>query len=194
MMRSPLQRLREWTPLLPLLLLLAATHWLNQQVQPLPEKPDSSKRHDPDFVVSRFSATTLDERGKQRFLLSAQKLVHYPDDDSTHMDEPRLTSLSADTPPVYTSAKLGELSSKGDEVFLRDNVKIVRAASATQSEMVVTTAYLHVIPDRDLADTDHPVTMVDAHNIVHAVGMRFDNKARVVKLLAQVRSQHETKH
>ena len=194
MMTSPLQRLREWTPLLPLLLLLAATHWLNQQVRPLPEKPDSSKRHDPDFVVSRFAATTLDEQGKQRFLLSAQKLVHYPDDDSTHMDEPRLTSLSVDKPPVYTSAKLGKLSSKGDEVFLHDNVKIVRAASATQSEMVVTTAYLHVIPDLDLADTGHPVTMVDARNIVHAVGMRFDNKARVVKLLAQVRSQHETKH
>ncbi|MDE2118241.1 MAG: LPS export ABC transporter periplasmic protein LptC [Betaproteobacteria bacterium] len=191
MMTTPLQRLREWSALLPLLLLLAATYWLNQQVQPLPPKPDAGKRHDPDFIISKFSATTLNEQGVPHFLVSAQKMMHYPDDDSTHLDEPQLSSVNADRPPVYAFARQGEVSSKGDEIFLRDDVKLVRAASATQSEMTFTTTYLHVIPDRDLADTDRPVTMTDAHNIVHAVGMQFDNKARKMKLLAQVRSQHD---
>lgn len=191
-MTSPfLHRLREWSPLLPLLLLLAATYWLNLQVQPLQPKPDSSKRHDPDFIISKFSATTLNEQGVPRFLMSAQKMVHYPDDDSTHLDEPQLSSFNTGLPPVYTSARQGEVSSKGDEIFLRDEVKLVRAASAAQSEMTFTTTYLHVIPDRDLADTDRPITMMDAYNTVNAVGMQFDNKARVVKLLSQVRSRHE---
>ena len=190
-MTTPLQRLREWLPLLPLLLLLAATYWLNQQVQPLPPNPDSSKRHDPDFIINKFSATTLNEQGVPRFLLSAQKMVHYPDDDSTHLDEPQLSSFNAGRPPVYTFARRGEVSSKGDEIFLLDDVKLVRAASTTQSEMTLTTTYLHVIPDRDLADTDRPVTMIDAHNIVHSVGMQFDNKANIMKLLAQVKSQHD---
>lgn len=190
-MTGPQHRLREWLPLLPLLLLLAATYWLNQQVQPLPPRPDSSKRHDPDFIVSKFSATTLNEQGAPRFIISAQKMVHYPDDDSTHLDEPQLSSFNAGRPPVYISAKRGEVSSKGDEVFLRDEVKLVRAASDAQDEMTLTTAYLHVIPDRDLADTDHPFTLVDAHSIVQAVGMQFDNKARIMKLLAQVRVQYD---
>ncbi len=190
-MTNPLQRIREWSPLLPLLLLLAATYWLNQQVQPLPPKPDTSKRHDPDFIISKLVATTLNEQGVPRFLMSAQNVVHYPDDDSTHLEEPQLSSLYADRPAVYTSSRQGEVSSKGNEVFLRDEVKIVRAASAAQSEMTITTSYLHVIPDLDLADTDRPVTVMDAHNIVHAVGLQFDNKERIVKLLAQVKSQHE---
>ena len=190
-MTSPLQRLREWSPLLPLLLLLAATYWLNQQVQPLPPRPDSSKRHDPDFIISKLSATTLSEQGVPRFFMSAQKMVHYPDDDSTHLDEPQLSSFNADRPPVYTFARQGEVSSKGDEIFLRDEVKLVRAASATQSELTLTTTFLHIIPDRDLADTDGPVTLEDAHNVVHATGMQFDNKARIMKLLAQVKSQHD---
>ena len=190
-MINPLQRLREWLPLLPLLLLLAATYWLNQQVQPLPSKQDTSKRHDPDFIISKLVATTLNEQGVPRFLMSAQNIVHYPDDDSTHLEEPQLSSLYADRPAVYTSSRQGEVSSKGNEVFLRDEVKIVRAASAAQSEMTITTSYLHVIPDLDLADTDRPITMMDAHNIVHAVGLQFDNKERIVKLLAQVKSQHE---
>lgn len=186
-----LHRSREWLPLLPLLLLLAATYWLNLQVQPLPPKPDSSKRHDPDFIVSKFSAATLNEQGVPRYIVYAQKMVHYPDDDSTHLEEPQLSSFNAGGPPVYVFAKQGEVSSKGEEIFLRDEVKLLRAASATQSEMTLTTTFLHVIPDRDLADTDRPVTMKDAYNIVHATGMQFDNKARIIKLLAQVRSEHE---
>lgn len=190
-MTTPLQRLREWSPLVPLLLLLAATYWLNQQVQPLPPKPDNSKRHAPDFIISAFSATTLNEHGMPRFLISAQKMVHYPDDDSTHLDEPKLSSFNAGRPPVHAFARQGEVSSKGDEIFLRDEVKLVRAASATQSEMTLTTAYLHVVPDQDLADTDRPITLVDARSTLRAVGMRFDNKTRVVKLLAQVRSEYD---
>lgn len=190
-MRSRLHRLYEWTPLLPLLALLLATYWLYQQVQPLPSKADSSKRHDPDIVISDFSALTLDELGAPRFRLSAQQLMHYPDDDSTHLQSPRLSSLYPDRPPVYTSAMRGEISSGGDEIFLREGVKIVRASDGTQNERTFTTEYLHIIPDRDLAETDQAVTIMDAHNTIHAVGMRFDNKARVVQLLSQVRSQHE---
>ena len=52
MMTGRMQRLREWSPLLPLLLLLGATYWLNQQVRPLLQEPDGNKRHDPDLIVS----------------------------------------------------------------------------------------------------------------------------------------------
>ncbi len=190
-MTGRLQRVREWSPLLPLLLLLGATYWLSQQVHPLSPVPDDSKRHDPDFIVSNLVATTLNEQGAPHFILLAQKMMHYPDNDSTHLDEPHLSTLYPDRPPVYTSARQGEISSKGNEVFLHDEVKIVRAANATQSEMTLTTTYLHAVPDLDLMDTDRPVTMTDAHTAIHAVGMTFDNKTRVMKLLAQVRSQHE---
>lgn len=190
-MRSSLQKIYEWLPLLPLLALLLATYWLYQQVRPLPPKVDSSQRHDPDIIIHDFSALTLDQYGAPRFRLAASQLMHYPDDDSTHLQAPRLSSLYPDRPPVYTSALRGEISSGGDEIFLREKVKIVRASDNTQGERVFTTEYLHIIPERDLAQTDQAVTIMDAHNTMHAVGMRFDNKTRVVQLLTQVRVQHE---
>ena len=191
MMHGRMQRLREWSVLLPLLLLLGATYWLNQQIKPLPNVPDGKKRHDPDFIINNLSATTLNEQGLPRFILSAKKMVHYPDNDSTHLDELHLSSLSPDAPPVYTTARQGEISSKGNEVFLHDEVRLVRAADTTQSEMNLTTTYLHAVPDLGLMETNQPLVMTDAHNTIQAVGMTFDNKARVIKLLAQVRSQHE---
>ncbi len=186
-----IDRLRAWFTGVPLLLLLlAVAYWLNLQVQPLRSAPDSSKRHDPDFIVSKFVATTLNKQGKPRFVMVAKKMLHYPDNDSTYLEAPELTSFDLDHPPTHTSANNGMVSGKGDEIFLRDDVKIVRTASSTQREMIFTTSYLHVIPDRGLAETDQPVTIIDGRNIVHAVGMKLDNKARIVKLLAQVKSEY----
>ena len=97
-----IEKARSWLPLLPLLLLLAATYWLNQQVQPLAQT-QSQLRHDVDYVVDNFSAVTLNVQGQPRFMLTAQKLWHYPDDDTTHLQKPNLTSLYADRPPTVTS-------------------------------------------------------------------------------------------
>jgi lipopolysaccharide export system protein LptC len=185
-----IDKARAWLPLLPLLLLLMATYWLNQQVQPLAQM-QSQQRHDVDYVVDNFSATTLNLLGQPRFTLTAQKLWHYPDDDSTHLQMPFITSLYADRPPTLTSAQTGMLSSKGDDVFLYDEVRVSRPASAGFTEQHFATDYLHVIPDRDWAESDQAVVMTNQYNVIRAVGMELDNKARTVKLLSRVRATHE---
>ncbi len=184
------EKARAWLPLLPLLLLLAATYWLNQQVLPLPQA-QGQQRHDVDYVVNDFSAVTLNAEGRPRFTLAAEKLWHYPDDDSTHLQMPQITSLYADRPPTLTTAQTGMLSSKGEEVFLYDEVRVVRPASGDIGEQRFATDYLHVVPDRDWAETDQSVVVTNQYNILRAVGMELDNKARTVKLLSRVRATHE---
>ena len=182
-------RVRPWLPLLPLLGLLAATYWLKQQALPGPAKPEY-KRHDPDAIMENFSATNLNEQGVPDFVMAATKLMHYPDDDSTTLDAPRITMLSAGQPAIHATAEHGTISSKGDDVFLLDNVKVLREASAQQDQLTLQTEYLHIAPDQNLANTDRAVTIVDAHNIVHATGMEMDSKTRILKLLSQVRSEY----
>jgi len=186
-----IDRLRAWSALLPLLMLLAGTYWLSRQVLPLPPTPDYKARHDPDYIVTNFSAVTLNAQGAPRFKVAAQQMEHYPDDDTTHLLAPSLISPSADKPPIQISAKRGEVSHNGDEVFLRDDVTVVRPAYGKQGDMTITTSYLHVVPDEERADTDRPVTLTETRGTVSAVGMNLDSKARVVKLLAKVRSQYE---
>lgn len=184
------EKARAWLPLMPLLLLLAATYWLNQQVLPLPQVR-SQQRHDVDYYVDNFSAVTLGTQGQPRFTLSAEKMWHYPDDDSTHLQMPKLTSLYANRPPTITSAQAGTISSKGDDVYLRYEVSVLRPAGDGIGEQRFTTDYLHVIPDRDWAETDQPVVMTNQYNVIRAVGMELDNKARTAKLLSRVRATHE---
>jgi len=186
-----MERLRSWLLLLPLLLLLGGAYWLNLQVQPAGSGSDRNLRHDPDYMIDNFTATTLDEQGKIRFVMSAKKMWHYPDDDSTHLEIPQLTSLTAEHPPLRMSAQNGEISRKGDEVFLRNDVVIVRPAYANKSELTFSTSYLHVVPNKDIVDTDQPVTMVDARTRLNAVGMELDNKARTIKFMSQVKTVYE---
>jgi lipopolysaccharide export system protein LptC len=183
-------RARYWLPLLPLIGLLGVTYWLNQQVQPEPATPDSSKRHDPDAIVEDFTATSLNEQGAPSFIMTANKMQHYPDDDSTTLEEPRITMLSPGQPAIHAIAKRASISSKGDEVILRDNVEVLREASRRLDGYKLQTEYLRILPDQNLADSDRAVTVVDSHNIVHATGMELDNNTRTLKLLSQVRSDH----
>jgi lipopolysaccharide export system protein LptC len=183
-------RARYWLPLLPLIGLLGVTYWLNQQVLSEPAAHDSSKRHDPDAIVEDFSATSLNEQGVPSFIMAAKKMVHFPDDDSTTLEAPRITMLSAGQPAIHATAKSATISSKGEEVILRDDVEVLRDASERQDSFKLQTEYLRIFPDQNLADTDRAVTLVDAHNIVHAIGMELDNKTRTLKLLSQVTSDH----
>ncbi|MBI3479801.1 MAG: LPS export ABC transporter periplasmic protein LptC [Nitrosomonadales bacterium] len=183
-------RVRYWLPLLPLLGLLAASYWLNQQVLPEPPQPDSNKRHDPDAIVENFSATKLNAQGTPSFIMAAKKMLHYPDDNSTMLEAPHITLLPAGQPAMHATAQRGVVSRNGDEVLLHDNVEISREANAQHDALTVRTDYLHILPEQNLADTDHAVTIIEARNIVQAVGMKMDNNKRTLKLLSQVRSEH----
>ena len=183
-------KLRAWLPLLPLALLLLSSYWLSLQVQPLTVGA-SEQRHDVDYVIDKLTTTTLNESGQPRLTLSADKMWHYPDDDTTHLQMPQLISFFADRPPAHTSAQTGKLSSKSEDLFLYDEVQVVRPAGTDSPEQRFQTDYLHVAPERDWADTDHPVLMLSGKNTISAVGMELDNQARSVKLLSRVRATHE---
>lgn len=187
-----IDRLRSWLPLLlPLLLLLGATYWLNLQVQSPATDAGKNIRHDPDYIIDNFTATTLDEKGKIRFVMSAKKMVHFPDDDTTHLEAPQLASYTADRPPLRMTALNGEISHKGDEIFLRNDVIIVRPAFAKQSELNFKTNYLHVLPGKDMATSNQPVSLVDARTNLNALGMELNYKTHIVKFLSQVKTVYE---
>ena len=70
---------------------------------------------------------------------------------------------------------------------------VLREAAGDQLAMTLHTEYLRVLPNQDRANTDKPVTMQNAYNTIHAIGMEMDNKTRILNLLSQVRSEHHAK-
>lgn len=183
-------RLSSWLPVLPLLGILAMSYSLDRQTQPEATKPDSRTQHTPDAIVDNLTATTLDRSGMPHFILQTKQLVHYTDDDSTTLVTPDITALTPAQPDVRITALRGNVSSKGDLLELQDEVKIVRAANTQLSELVISTDYLKVFPEKELSQTDRAVLLKDAHNTVNAVGLDMDNQAQTIKLLSQVKALH----
>src|SRR5215831_16750741 len=135
-------------------------------VQFAPGATQAVSRHDPDYTVDRLKAARTDAAGVVVYTLDADRMIHYPDDDTTHLTAPRFVSLRSKEAPVTITAREGLVSSNGDNVYFRNDVKVTRAAHADRSELVMRTTYLHVIPDDNIAKTDRPVTITDAATVV----------------------------
>jgi lipopolysaccharide export system protein LptC len=180
-------------PLLLMLALAAASLWLERTVQS-PERDKSGKtRHDPDFIAENFGITKMDAAGKPEYILSAERMRHYPDDESTHVLAPRLVQHHDNTNPVVIRADHGLIAKNGEEASFYGGVVVVREASRGQSELRVQTEYLQVVPDRDLARTDKPVIITAGRSRVSGVGMEFNSRTRQFALQSQVRGTFDAR-
>lgn len=185
------ERLTAIFPVLLLAAVAALTFWLDQVVQPLLHGPDGASRHDPDYIVENLSALSTNAAGNAAYTLFAARMVHYPDDDTTFLTRPRLVSYQAAQAPMTITANEALVSSNGENVYFKDDVKVTRAAYGKYSEMVMVTSYLHVIPDDNIAKTDRPVTITDASTVVNAIGLELNSETRVLKLHSRVRGTYD---
>jgi lipopolysaccharide export system protein LptC len=171
--------------------LAGLTFWLDRMVQFAPGALQALTRHDPDYMVDQLKAARTNEDGTVIYTLDADRMIHYPDDDTTHLTSPRFVSLRSKQAPVTITAREGLVSSNGENVYFKEDVKVTRAAYADRSEMVMRTVYLHIVPDDNIAKTDRPVQIDNANTLITAVGLEFNNETRILTLLSNVRGRYE---
>lgn len=186
-----MQRLAAWFPAVLLVLVAAVTVWLDREVQPPEHARDGKSRHDPDYIVDNLSALRIGPDGSPRYQLSARRMVHYPDDDTTHLEAPKFVSFRGALPALTATSNTALLSSNGEEAYLIDDVRLVRAAFDDKSELTMQTSWLHVTPDDNIAKTDRPVKISNANTLITAVGLEFNNETHILKLLSNVRGRFE---
>jgi lipopolysaccharide export system protein LptC len=183
-------RLTVAVPLLLVGTLAALTFWLDRVAQPTARGLGGS-RHDPDYIVDNLSAMRMGKTGAASYTLAAAKMMHYPDDDTTVLTNPKFVSYRAAKASVTITASQAVVSTNGEHVYFQDDVRVTRAADRESSELVARTAFLHVIPDLKLAKTDRTVTITDAATTVTAVGLELNSETRVIKLFSNVRGTYD---
>ncbi len=172
------------TRLFPLGLMLALallTFYLERAVRE-DETPTAARRHDPDYYVVNFTTTTYNPDGAAQTRMSAERMVHYPDDDTTELIEPRVLQTKPNEPRYSVRADRGQLSRDGDEVFLYGGVLLVREASEHGPEARMTTEFLHVLRERSLVRTDKEVKIVEGSRSLQGRGMEYNNLSRELVL------------
>jgi len=179
-----------WLPLVALAVLAGLTLWLERVFQPPQVPRDSVTRNDPDYIVTGLSAVKMDAGGQVRHVLTAQKMTHFPRDDSTELLAPKFVSHEDRGVPVTITALRAWVSADGEQIQFRDTVRVVRAAHGNRGELVMETEYLEVDPDRHIARTDQAVRIRDTHTVVDAIGLELNSDTRVLTLLSRVRGTY----
>jgi lipopolysaccharide export system protein LptC len=178
-----------WLPLAMLALLAALSFWIERSVQ-VPANGGLAAQSEPEGIMEKFDALRTDPTGRPQYRLSAQKLKHYAGNRRTELESPRFVQLDAEAGEVSVTGKLATVSPDGNEVDLRGDVIVERAARPGQSAMTLRTAQLLVFPDRDLLRAPGAVEVVDATMNVRAHGMEYDARRRVIKLTGRVHARY----
>ena len=180
-------------PLLLMLALAALTFWLERTVREEESVHPSLRRHDPDYVVENLVHTRFNAQGAVESTLAAAKMIHYPDDDSTELVAPRMVQTKPNEPRVTLTADRGALSQDGEEVFLYDNVLLVREGGREHAETRIRTSFIHVVRGRSVLRTDRDVLITEEDRVLSGRGMEYHNDTRQLYLRERVRGRFEPK-
>ncbi len=143
------------------------------------------ERGKPDFSAEGTRLISFDERGRQRYELLADRIVHYPHTDVTELTNPRLRYDSGG-PTVHLVAAHGEAYRQGEEILLRGDVRGRRSGAPGEADSTFASETLTVWPDDERAASDMPVVLTRGSTVIHGQGMRADNLFGTLQLTGRV--------
>ena len=168
------------------------SYWVQISVENESEKRGNKLSNSPDYFLTNFKTTQTESDGSIRFILSANEMTHFGQDDTTRLKKPLLIRYKNNAPSSQIEGGVGLVSSDGEEVQIIDNVKVARLETETKPKMELFTDQLTVLPNKDQAFTKRPVRITqDPKTVVNAIGMRYDKKNGVMTLLEKVRVHYE---
>ena len=174
-------------PLVVMVLLCGLTLWLRQVLDTPAPAAGPRLSHDADSVVERLTLTELGPDGTPQTRLSAQRMVHFADDDQTELTSPQLLRSEGGM-ALSVHSDRGLLSHDSKDARFYDNVQLVRRDASSPDELQIRTQYLHVLVDEQILSTDRPVTIRQGDSVLSGVGMQYNRKTGRLELKSGVKA------
>ncbi len=150
--------------------------------------------HSPDYFSSSYTKWEMAKTGELKTKLLADKMVHYKDDGTHHLDKPVMTFYNAKTPPWVIQSETGIVSADGKTVFLNGKAVVDRAKAEGVSPLTINTSNLKVKPEISYAETADWAELISLPQRTTGIGMKLVYAEPIhVELLAKVRGHYETK-
>jgi lipopolysaccharide export system protein LptC len=182
-MRLPFSNL---LPLLTVLLLAVLTFWLRVTVEQGSPERSAVARHDPDAVVDNFRLVRLGPTGAPLYSISARRMLHYLDDNTSVLVQPQFHKRGADGVQLFVASNSARMSPDASEARFEGNV-LLRREARQRPPLVARTEFLHVMADSDLVRSDRRVTLSEGGTMLTGVGMEMNRATRQIVLHSEVR-------
>lgn len=169
-------------PVVVAIVLAGVTFWLDRITRLQDLAATDQAYMGADFIAEQLHAVRYNERGSIQYTLLAEEAVHYPYNQMTDVVHPRLVFVR-DGQNLQTTAKYGEVRGDGDEVFLTEDVLLIRDGLKGEPPMTLTSNSLTVWPDTEQAASDEPVVLTKGESIATGDSMRAENLYGILKLM-----------
>lgn len=171
-------------------ILLGLSFWLERATDvPLLHAPKQA-RHDPDTLVDNFVLYRHDEKGRLQYRLSAPRMAHFPDDDSTEVTQPLLIHFRPDSSRLILQGETARITDTGKHVLIEKNVVVTRTALGKRAEMTLETPELTVLPEAGLAFNQKPVRIREGASWITGTGLKMDQNTGIFQLRSRVRAEY----
>ncbi|MCJ0825826.1 LPS export ABC transporter periplasmic protein LptC [Luteimonas sp. 50] len=142
-----------------------------------------------DYVLHDFELVALDgATGKESFTLRAPRMERDPGDHTMTMETPLFLLPDSEQHYWQVRAKTGWVSEKGNELRLRDDVRVDGPPEGRKVEM--RTQRLNVFPNRNVATSPVAVTITQPGSILRGRGLVTNLATRHYEIKSQVRIRH----
>lgn len=136
-------------------------------------------RHDPDTIVVNFDAISYDDTGNRKAGLRGTELRHFPDDESSVIQQPFLRRFYVTADPATINAKQAVVNSDGSEVDLTGDVRAFRPAQAGKAAVTLTAPHMLVLVDEERARTPGFARVQQGASWISGTGFDADNVTQV---------------
>lgn len=165
--------------------------WLIQQMNNNAMNATVNPPDTPDTFMEKATYVKLDQNGNLHSKIYVSKMKHYPSNDTSYFTTPRVIFYNQNHVPWDITANEGKSQSGVSQVFLWDNVKIHQPAGPNSHELTMTTTNLTIFPEKQFAQTDQPVTIIEPGSVINSVGLRANLNTGEVQLLSHARGVYE---
>lgn len=174
-------------PLLLVLFLAALSYWLAIVATGNDEDRSGQFRHDPDAYTKDFTVRTFNDQGVKRDVLSGTYAEHYPDDESTMIQKPRLVhNNDANVPASTLRANVAYINSDQSEIDLQGDVVGNRPAYGDRKSLTFLTSQITVFPDEERAETTRRVKIYEGKSWMAGTGFDADNVTQLYNFHSNV--------
>lgn len=180
-----MKRISTIFPLLIVALLAIATFWLEYVVSNETREGLGKDRHDPDSIITNFTVERFDTTGSLRSRLHADKLTHYPDDDTADIEAPRISFIQEARVTTFSSHH-AVADNRKRTLLMLGNVRGDRVANTAQEAQTLTTDEMTIWTDDEIARTQLPIHFQQGRTRLDAIGAEWNNITGILQLNSHV--------
>ena len=189
------RRLVDFMPVILVLLLVLATTWLVRSMPAAEEPRPAPPPNEPDYYMKEFSLRNFNPQGILQTEIQGAFGDHLPGNDTIRTQQLQSYSLDASGVVTRATADRSVSDSKGKDIELFDNVRVVRTDPRPDKNgqprvpTVLESDYLHVINQQEHISTDRPVRITQGKEVINGSGLEYTADNKVLRVDGRVRAQ-----